>query len=95
MLLTTGLQREKAGRAGLALYTQVVFSLILEFLIWQTIPSFLSTLGTAIILGSALWATVSAHSSSNLTAVDSLLVTLRDRDNYQPFMLRRIHPSSQ
>ncbi|WWC90871.1 uncharacterized protein L201_005808 [Kwoniella dendrophila CBS 6074] len=59
-LLTLGLQREKAGRAGLALYTQVVFSLILEFLIWQTIPSFLSALGTVIILGSALWATMSS-----------------------------------
>ncbi|WWD02473.1 hypothetical protein V865_000513 [Kwoniella europaea PYCC6329] len=59
-LLTLGLQREKAGRAGIALYTQVVFSLVLEFLIWQTIPSFLSTLGTIIILTSALWATLSS-----------------------------------
>nr|XP_018261333.1 uncharacterized protein I303_05770 [Kwoniella dejecticola CBS 10117]OBR83491.1 hypothetical protein I303_05770 [Kwoniella dejecticola CBS 10117] len=58
-LLTLGLQREKAGRAGLALYTQVLFSLILEFLIWQTIPSFLSALGTTIILTSAFWATTS------------------------------------
>ncbi|WRT68255.1 uncharacterized protein IL334_005231 [Kwoniella shivajii] len=59
-LLTLGLQREKAGRAGIALYTQVVFSLILEFLIWQTVPSFLSALGTAIILSSAFWATMSS-----------------------------------
>ncbi|WVW85814.1 hypothetical protein I302_107852 [Kwoniella bestiolae CBS 10118] len=58
-LLTLGLQREKAGRAGIAIYTQVVFSLVLEFLIWQTIPSFLSMLGTVIILSSALWATMS------------------------------------
>ncbi|OCF38767.1 hypothetical protein I317_07448 [Kwoniella heveanensis CBS 569] len=54
--LTLGLQREKAGRAGLATYLQVVFALVLEFLLWQTIPSFLSTLGTAIILTSAFWA---------------------------------------
>ncbi|WWC71703.1 uncharacterized protein I206_105661 [Kwoniella pini CBS 10737] len=58
-LLTLGLQREKAGRAGLALYTQVIFSLVLEFLIWHTIPSSLSALGTIIILSSALWATTS------------------------------------
>ncbi|WVQ99859.1 hypothetical protein IAU59_007002 [Kwoniella sp. CBS 9459] len=54
--LTLGLQREKAGRAGLATYLQVVFALVLEFVLWQTIPSFLSTLGTAIILTSAFWA---------------------------------------
>ncbi|WVF72640.1 hypothetical protein IAT40_007458 [Kwoniella sp. CBS 6097] len=54
--LTLGLQREKAGRAGLATYLQVVFALVLEFVLWQTIPSFLSTLGTTIILTSAFWA---------------------------------------
>ncbi|WVQ82051.1 hypothetical protein IAT38_004179 [Cryptococcus sp. DSM 104549] len=57
--LTMGLQREKAGRAGLAIYLQVVFALVFEFLIWQTIPSFLSALGTAIILVSAFWAALS------------------------------------
>ncbi|KAE8542706.1 hypothetical protein D1P53_001488 [Cryptococcus gattii VGV] len=58
--LTLGLQREKAGRAGLALYLQVVFSLLLEFVLWGTIPSFLSTLGTVLILASAIWATISS-----------------------------------
>ncbi|WWD18941.1 hypothetical protein CI109_103397 [Kwoniella shandongensis] len=59
MLLTMGLQREKAGRAGLALYLQVVFALVLEFVLWHTIPSFLSALGTTIILVSAFWAALS------------------------------------
>ncbi|WVQ89791.1 hypothetical protein IAS59_003555 [Cryptococcus gattii] len=58
--LTLGLQREKAGRAGLAIYLQVVFSLLLEFVLWGTIPSFLSTLGTVLILASAIWATISS-----------------------------------
>ncbi|KAK8854910.1 hypothetical protein IAR55_003649 [Kwoniella newhampshirensis] len=59
MLLTMGLQREKAGRAGIALYLQVVFSLVLEFILWHTVPSFLSALGTTIILVSAFWAALS------------------------------------
>ncbi|WVQ74786.1 hypothetical protein IAR50_004392 [Cryptococcus sp. DSM 104548] len=58
--LTLGLQREKAGRAGLAIYLQVVFSLILEFVIWGTIPSLLSALGTGLILCSAFWAAFSS-----------------------------------
>lgn len=58
--LTLGLQREKAGRAGLAIYLQVVFSLLFEFVLWGTIPSFLSALGTVIILASAIWATISS-----------------------------------
>ncbi|OXC69015.1 hypothetical protein AYX13_02304 [Cryptococcus neoformans] len=58
--LTLGLQREKAGRAGLAIYLQVVFSLLLEFVLWGTIPSFLSALGTVLILASAIWAAISS-----------------------------------
>ncbi|WVR07397.1 hypothetical protein IAU60_004438 [Kwoniella sp. DSM 27419] len=66
-LLTLGLQREKAGRAGIATYLQVVFALVLEFVLWQTIPSLLSACGTAIILVSAFWAAASNFKTQNTT----------------------------
>lgn len=53
-----GLQREKAGRAGLAIYLNVVFAIILELLVFGTIPAFLSLVGTAIIIASACWVAV-------------------------------------
>jgi drug/metabolite transporter (DMT)-like permease len=57
--VTLGLQREKAGRAGLAIYTSVFFAIILELFIFHTLPSFLSLIGVSIILTSAVWVAVS------------------------------------
>jgi len=59
--VTLGLQREKAGRAGLAIYTSVFFAIILELFIFHTLPSFLSLVGVSIILTSAAWVAVSLH----------------------------------
>lgn len=58
-LLTLGLQREKAGRASLAIYTSVFFAIILELVIFHTFPSLLSLVGVSIILTSAIWVAVS------------------------------------
>jgi hypothetical protein len=57
--VTLGLQREKAGRAGLAIYTSVFFAITLELFIFHTLPSFLSLIGVSIILTSAAWVAVS------------------------------------
>lgn len=54
-LLTLGLQREKAGRAGLAMYLQIFFAVTLELVFFHLVPSFLSFCGTVIILASAAW----------------------------------------
>ncbi|KAI1078810.1 DUF6-domain-containing protein [Whalleya microplaca] len=54
-LLTEGLQREKAGRATNVTYIQMVFALIIERVIWGTTPPILSFLGSALIIGAAIW----------------------------------------
>jgi hypothetical protein len=75
-----GLQREKAGRGSLAMYTQVsddiillslsthhacllqlLFATVIERVVFHTRTSFLSVLGTVIILGAALWVAVSLN----------------------------------
>ncbi|TDL20467.1 hypothetical protein BD410DRAFT_899584 [Rickenella mellea] len=53
--LVLGLQRETASRGMLAMYTQIIFSTILERLIFHVYPSYLSILGAAIILSSAMY----------------------------------------
>ncbi|KAF8063350.1 hypothetical protein FPV67DRAFT_238487 [Lyophyllum atratum] len=55
VLLTMGLQRETAGRASTAVYTQVVFAAVLERIFFQTTPSILSVIGTVIIITAALY----------------------------------------
>lgn len=66
MLLTFGLQREKAGRAALAMYLSLLYSLIFELVLFGTIPPFLSLLGAAIIIVSAVWVAVSMTTTSAL-----------------------------
>lgn len=58
-LLTMGLQREKAGRATLAVYTEIIYAVLLDRIIFQSTPPLLSILGTAIILSSALYVAIS------------------------------------
>lgn len=63
VLLTFGLQREKAGRAGLAMYLQIFFAVILEGLVFHVVPSLLSFIGTVVILSSAGWVAMSTLKS--------------------------------
>lgn len=54
-LLTRGLQLTKAGRAGMMVYTQMVFALVFEWLVWANTPDGLSVAGGGLILGSVLF----------------------------------------
>ncbi|KAI0399103.1 DUF6-domain-containing protein [Xylaria palmicola] len=54
-LLTEGLQREKGGRATNMTYFQMVLALIIERVIWGTTPAVLSLVGSALIIGAAIW----------------------------------------
>ncbi|RGP72915.1 hypothetical protein FLONG3_6553 [Fusarium longipes] len=55
VLLTEGLQREKAGRATNLIYVQLVYAVIIDRVIWGTIPPPASFIGSALIIGSAVW----------------------------------------
>ena len=52
-LLTKGLQLVKAGRAGSLLYTQMIWAVTFEWLVWGNVPSRLSLLGSALIISGA------------------------------------------
>jgi len=55
ILLTLALQRETAGRSSMAIYTQIVFAIILEKIVFNAVPSGLSIFGTLLILLSAIY----------------------------------------
>ena len=54
-LFTSGLRLEKAGRGTNMVYSQMVFSLLWEKVVWGTTPGAWSIVGSAFIVGSALW----------------------------------------
>lgn len=54
-LLTKGLQLTKAGKAGMMVYTQMVFALVFEWLVWSNTPDIVSVMGGGLILGSVLF----------------------------------------
>ena len=53
-----GLQRETASRGTLAVYSKVIFATILERILFHTFPSYLSVIGTLMIVVSALYIVV-------------------------------------
>jgi len=66
-LLAMGLQRETASRSVLAVYTSIVFAVIFEFIVYRTTPSTLSIAGTAIIMSSAIYISLTKKSTPKST----------------------------
>lgn len=62
IFLTMGLQRETASRGALGLYVQILFAAVAERWIFHTTPSYLSLLGTVIILACAIYVAVRINS---------------------------------
>ncbi|KAG8711589.1 hypothetical protein FRC09_020517 [Ceratobasidium sp. 395] len=71
LLLTLGLQRETASRGSLALYVQIVFSLVFERLAFGASPGVLSVVGTCIIMGSAIYVALNKPDTKSSTPANS------------------------
>ena len=54
-LLTAGLQHEKSSRATNMVYTQMLFALAFDKIVWNTTPGPWGIAGSSVILGSALY----------------------------------------
>lgn len=56
LLLTMGIQRERAGRGSLIQYTQLIYALMWDIILFNHLPSIWSICGMVIIVGSTLYA---------------------------------------
>ena len=54
-LLTAGLQADRSSRATNMMYSQMLFALVLEKLVWGSIPGLMSVIGGLLILGSTVF----------------------------------------
>ncbi|KAI9678142.1 MAG: hypothetical protein M1817_006086 [Caeruleum heppii] len=67
LLLTTGLQHEKSSRATNMVYTQMLFALTFDKLLWGTTPGALSIVGSSLILSSAIYVAVPKDAAKKAT----------------------------
>ena len=58
ILMTAGLQHEKSSRATNMVYTQMLFALFFDKVVWDATPGVWAMLGSGMILGSALFVAV-------------------------------------
>lgn len=63
-LLAAGLQYEKSSRATNMVYTQMLFALAFDKLVWGTTPGTLSIIGSSLILGSAIYVAMHKEDSN-------------------------------
>jgi len=63
-LLAMGFQREMASRGSLAMYTSVVFAVVLEFIVFRTTPTSLSIVGAIIIMGAAIYISLTKQTTA-------------------------------
>ncbi|KAF9467668.1 hypothetical protein BDZ94DRAFT_974962 [Collybia nuda] len=89
VFLAMGLQRETAGRGSMAAYTQIIFAAIIERIFFNTVPSILSVIGTAIIISSALYVAVTKEQPKNGETNTLRLRTIRE-DELEEGLLERI-----
>jgi drug/metabolite transporter (DMT)-like permease len=70
ILFTTGMQQEKSSRATNMVYTQMVFALVFDKLVWNSTLSILSIIGSSIILSSAIY--IAMQNSARAVTEDKL-----------------------
>ncbi|KAH8986202.1 integral membrane protein DUF6 [Lactarius akahatsu] len=73
-LLTMGLQRETVGRGSLAIYSSIVFATMFEFTVFHTTPSTLSIIGASMIVGSAIYTTLTKQMTATKPASGTISV---------------------
>ncbi|KAF8308541.1 hypothetical protein DL93DRAFT_2086716 [Clavulina sp. PMI_390] len=61
VFLTKGLQMETASRGSIGLYTQIIYSTVLERIFFNNRPAVLSIIGTCIIMTSAVYIALSKN----------------------------------
>ncbi|SCV01751.1 LANO_0F13344g1_1 [Lachancea nothofagi CBS 11611] len=55
LLLTLGIQKERAGRGAFMAYSQVIYALLWDMIIWHHLPGLWSWCGMIVIVGCGIW----------------------------------------
>ena len=78
-LLTAGLRYEKSSRATNMVYSQMLFALFFDKLVFGTTPNAWSVVGSGLILGAAVWVAVQKEATkARDTVADEEALVLRE-----------------
>ncbi|AHY77922.1 ADI_G0024890.mRNA.1.CDS.1 [Saccharomyces cerevisiae] len=75
ILLTMGIQRERAGRGSLMTYTQVIYAVFWDVVLFHHWPNIWTWCGMAVIVSSTIWVINMRASKQNVVATAELLST--------------------
>ncbi|SCV67963.1 BQ2448_84 [Microbotryum intermedium] len=79
-LLTLGLQREAAGRGSLAVFSNLLFAMVIEKIVFGKLPDFLSLCGAAIIVAGGVKIALMKVSQANQAVVQGTESRVHERD---------------
>lgn len=80
-LLTSGIQRTKAGKGASMAYTQVIWAILCDKWLFNRVPDVWSVLGGMLILGSAMWVAVSRSGEPTLRSISTTSLEAIELDN--------------
>ncbi|KAH0563063.1 hypothetical protein GP486_002369 [Trichoglossum hirsutum] len=81
ILLTSGLQYEKSSRATNMVYTQMLFALAFDKIVWGHSPGIISIVGSSLILGSAIYVALRReHASQKKSAAQNTVAAIADEE---------------
>lgn len=86
LLLTLGIQKERAGRGSLIAYTQLIYALLWDVILYSHLPSLWSWCGMILIIGSTLYI---VKSKIDEDAVK--FGTLSEREDIDPVALEMVN----
>lgn len=79
-LLTAGMAHEKSNRATNMIYTNMLFAMLFDRLVFGTVPGLWSLLGSGLILGSAIYVAVQKGMSEQPTVIRPASSVMADEE---------------
>lgn len=70
-LLTVALVMDKSSRATNMMYSQIVFAVLLDWMIWGTIPTWTSWFGGAIVVAAVVWGSMQVEQTKSESKNDA------------------------
>nr|AAU09774.1 YMR253C [Saccharomyces cerevisiae] len=83
LLLTMGIQRERAGRGSLMTYTQLLYAVFWDVALYKHWPNIWSWIGMIIIISATLWV-IRIRAANNETTAKDLTPIIDDEENSIP-----------
>jgi drug/metabolite transporter (DMT)-like permease len=80
VLMTAGLQADSSAKATNMMYSQIIFAMILDWLIWGHVPGWGTMIGGCVVLGGVVWGTLQKVEAPRIKDEEYAMVNSVDRE---------------